>query len=76
MDVPLLRLFVVRYLFCYAVLALHVDFQSGPPAKTLPHSSPALPVDLTLNAESQRVVEALAHALGVARLFKKIDAKE
>eukprot|EP01121_Diplochlamys_sp_Union-15-3_P001188 TRINITY_DN1104_c0_g1_i1.p1 TRINITY_DN1104_c0_g1~~TRINITY_DN1104_c0_g1_i1.p1 ORF type:complete len:427 (+),score=39.47 TRINITY_DN1104_c0_g1_i1:201-1481(+) len=63
-----LEYFVVRFIFCYAVLNLHKNFQQKKD-KYLPKSQPPIPDSLLEHPNIILYVEKLAGLLGVTEMF-------
>ena len=73
MQDDFLATFLVRHVFCEALLRCHNNFADAP-AACFPSCAPALPEGLAGQAEVRAALAALAEVAGVANFYERAKA--
>eukprot|EP01125_Pyxidicula_operculata_P017373 TRINITY_DN6080_c2_g1_i2.p1 TRINITY_DN6080_c2_g1~~TRINITY_DN6080_c2_g1_i2.p1 ORF type:complete len:495 (-),score=53.54 TRINITY_DN6080_c2_g1_i2:9-1493(-) len=71
LEDPILRLLILRFVFCHAVLSSHTKFQGG--SKYLPSCHPKLPSSLLQHPSLMKTISVLAKTLEVTHLINIKD---
>jgi hypothetical protein len=70
-----LLLFILRFIFCHAVLYYHINFQSQP-RLYLPDSSPRLPHSILFHPILYKSIEQLSAILGASDKFRNPEKSQ